>query len=326
MILRTLGLFSLGRYLNRRALVILCYHGVSIRDEHKYLSGLFVSQKTFSRRMRYLRRHHKVVGLDEGLKTIHQRKVVITFDDGFYNFLASAVPLLRKHRYPATVYLSTYYVENQVPVPNLAAGYMIKKQLIERNYSNNKANCSIKNGTALLDDFNERNRNMNGQEKNNELKRLAHRLDVSYEEFAEKRLFHLLNPKEVGILASEGFDFQLHTHRHRNVVDNHEKIADELKENKARIGEMTGKVPCHFAYPSGRWDHAAWPELTRIGVVSAATMDQGLNRAGMDSLCLRRIYDSENIQQVEFEWAVSGLKDIILSVFQKLRGIPSKRS
>jgi peptidoglycan/xylan/chitin deacetylase (PgdA/CDA1 family) len=132
-------------------------------------------------------------------------------------------------------------------------------------------------------------------------------------------MFHLLNPLEVRAYALEGFDFQLHTHRHRNVVDNLESIAAELMENKERIIELTGKEPKHFAYPSGRWNKQAWLQLQKSGVISAVTMDAGLNYADADHLCLRRIFDSESNWQVEFEWITCGIKENIYSVVAQFR-------
>jgi len=36
--------------------------------------------------------------------------VVLTFDDGFANFLSEAVPVLRKYGYPATIYIPTGFI------------------------------------------------------------------------------------------------------------------------------------------------------------------------------------------------------------------------
>jgi len=325
-ILKILGVLRLGRYLNRHALIILCYHGVSIHDEHRFLPALFVSPKTFARRMHHLSNDYVVLPLEKALLkggfsgNDGQYRVVITFDDGFFNFASQAVPILDQYRFPATVYLTTYYVEHQLPIPNLMADYVFKRI--------GGASKTLKPGDGLtgssdnvtaLEAFLKKIGKMHAQEKDLALRRLLEAVDISYEELAYDRSFNLMNTTEVRRLSLRGFDFQLHTHRHRNVIDNREALEGEIEENKRKIVELTGKIPQHFAFPSGRWDVDALPRLSQCGVISAVTMDQGLNYAEADHLCLRRIFDSENNHQMEFEWKLSGIKEILYSMLGRLR-------
>ena len=321
-ILRALGLFRLGRYLNRQALLILCYHGISIRDEHHFLPGMFVSPKTFAKRMRYVAKHYIVLSLETALKESERvHKAVITFDDGFCNFGFKAVPILKSHGFPATVYLSTYYMEHQLPIPNLMADYLIKRRLHEKRRdshalaNNGGARESERKHASFLQEI----KDMKSGQKDIALRNLVHEMGFSYDEISESRMFHLLNSSEVRYLAMEGFDFQLHTHRHKNVVDNIDTLSMELAENKVRIVELTEKEPTHFAYPSGRWNRNACLQLKKAGVLSAATMDPGLHYAGADHLCLKRIFDSESNWQVEFEWMACGIKEVLYSLLVRIR-------
>ncbi len=54
---RLLGLFYLSRYVTRRALRILCYHGFSLADEHLFRPSLFITPETFARRLEFLQKH-----------------------------------------------------------------------------------------------------------------------------------------------------------------------------------------------------------------------------------------------------------------------------
>ncbi len=49
----------------------------------------------------------------------------MTFDDGLFDFYAQAWPLLHEYRFPATVYLTTYYSEFNRPIFRLICSYMI---------------------------------------------------------------------------------------------------------------------------------------------------------------------------------------------------------
>jgi peptidoglycan/xylan/chitin deacetylase (PgdA/CDA1 family) len=90
-------------------LTSLIYHRVGGRtaDERD------VDTDTFRAQMRVLARH-RVVDLEAGLRGLDAGsdapKVVITFDDGFADVAAAALPILVEHGLPFTLYLSTGYV------------------------------------------------------------------------------------------------------------------------------------------------------------------------------------------------------------------------
>ena len=128
-----LGLFALARRLTRRRLRILCYHGLSIDDEHLYSPGLFMRPETVRSRFAALvRGNHPVLPLDracEGLRdgTLPDCAVVITYDDGFYGNYLHCASLHEEFRLPATIYVTTYYVVKQAPIFRHAVQYMFWK-------------------------------------------------------------------------------------------------------------------------------------------------------------------------------------------------------
>src|ERR1700742_4350588 len=86
--LRATGLFALSADVRRRnTLVILCYHGISLRDEHEWAGGLYITPSLFRRRLEFLRAWNaNVLPLPEALErldagTLPARSVVLTFDD-----------------------------------------------------------------------------------------------------------------------------------------------------------------------------------------------------------------------------------------------------
>lgn len=77
---------------------ILTYHSVGARDHE-----MNVAQADFSEQMDWLRDHIDVISLDEAARGLPG--MAITFDDGYADNLTNAAPILRKHEFPATVFV-----------------------------------------------------------------------------------------------------------------------------------------------------------------------------------------------------------------------------
>src|SRR5215203_3424617 len=135
--LRALGGFEVARRLTARRLRILCYHGFSVADEHRFRPGMWIRGDTFERRIAFLKRGgYPVLPLDDALErmaagTLPAAAVVVTIDDGFAGTLPVAVPVLQRLDAPATLYLTTYYTLHQDPVFDLAVAYLLYKADVE---------------------------------------------------------------------------------------------------------------------------------------------------------------------------------------------------
>lgn len=95
-------------YLSRDRLRILIYHSIS---EHRQ-DPFAVSPKTFEEQMVWLLKSgFSVISLQQAADDLRaknplRRKVVLTFDDGYQDFLDEAVPILTKHHLPATLFVA----------------------------------------------------------------------------------------------------------------------------------------------------------------------------------------------------------------------------
>jgi len=72
----------------RQRLLILCYHGVSLEDEHEWRSKLYIPPEILRERFETLRQGgYQVLPLGEAVERLYKndlppRSVVLTFDDG----------------------------------------------------------------------------------------------------------------------------------------------------------------------------------------------------------------------------------------------------
>jgi len=110
-----LGVTKFAAWWNRKRVVFLCYHGVTERQGRspEDPKGLHVNHLRFAAQLAFLQRHYNVVSLQDyliahnGGQPLSHYSVVLTFDDGFRNFLTVAAPLLSARKLPAIVFLIT---------------------------------------------------------------------------------------------------------------------------------------------------------------------------------------------------------------------------
>jgi peptidoglycan/xylan/chitin deacetylase (PgdA/CDA1 family) len=309
----------------RERLLILCYHGTSLEDEHRWRPALYLEADRFEQRLQMLKEGgYSVLPLAEGLQrlqsgTLPARSVAITFDDGTYDFYRQAYPRLKQFGYPATVYLTTYYMDNESPVFSLITSYMMwmRRGVVLSNGREVGLTEPLDLRTEAgrhavvmgLLKFAERE-NMGGRQKDELARGLALLLKVDYDALLAKRLLRIMNRQQVQEIARDGIDVQLHTHRHRTPEDE-ELFRREIRENQERIREVAGRDPVHFCYPLGVYKPQFLEWLAREQVISATTCDAGLVTRNSSSLLLPRYIDNQNRETIELESWLCGVGDLL---------------
>ena len=321
------GVFSIVQRSGWRQsrLLILGYHGIAIDDENQWNAPLYMRQDVFRERLQIIRKSGcTIVSLDEGLRRLTKgdlppKSVVLTFDDGGYDFYTQAYPILREFDVPATVYLTTFYSYYNRPVFRPAVSYLLWKG---QAWTLNLRSLSGEDVQLNLVNLAERERaferimefaignKLSAEEKDALLIKLAGEVHVSYDELLRKRILHIMTPDEVSRLAAEGVDFQLHTHRHRTPKVR-ELYTREIRDNRERIEAMTGSSPSHFCYPAGITSDDFLPWLKEMGVKSATTCEPDLASRNSHPLLIPRLIDNSNLSPLEFEGWLSGVSAVL---------------
>jgi peptidoglycan/xylan/chitin deacetylase (PgdA/CDA1 family) len=306
-----------------RRLLILGYHGVALDDEHEWDSALYISQPRLESQLRTLRSTGcTVLPLGEALGAIEDgslppRSVAITFDDGNHDFHERAFPVLQSLGLPVTVYLTTYYCDYEAPVFRPMCSYLLWKARdrtvaltditgIHESFDLRTAGGRMQ-AVAALSLLADRE-HYSGADKQRIVERLAEALRIDVGRLMARRLLQIMRPASVQQLAAAGVDFQLHTHRHRAPV-HRDLFVDEIRENRRRIQQLTGKRPSHFCYPSGNYRAEFLTWLAEEQVVSAVTCDPGLVDATSRRLLLPRFLAAENVSPLVFEAWLTGAAD-----------------
>jgi peptidoglycan/xylan/chitin deacetylase (PgdA/CDA1 family) len=319
------GLFYMSRLFTKHALRILCYHGISIKDEHLFRSRLFLSPDTFRNRLLLIKKHgYNVMGLSEAVEALTNRvlpanAIVITFDDGWYGIHKHALPILKELGFKATIYITSYYAEKETQVFNVAVQFLFWKSNLQ--HMEMKEICRALCGSFDLGLASDRQlavdavidygtNKCNAGERQRLLHRLGEILGVNNKDLEQAGCFKIMSLSQIREASAAGIDIQLHTHRHSLAGLSISAVKREIYDNRRALEAITATPPSHFCYPSGFYSELIWPALRELGIETAATCLSGFNYPETPLMELRRFLDAESILPIEFEAELSGFLEI----------------
>jgi peptidoglycan/xylan/chitin deacetylase (PgdA/CDA1 family) len=336
-LMKGLGLFALARLLTRRSLRVLCYHGVWETPGFAYGDRAFISPEQFAARMAWLKASgYPVLPLDEAVDrmragTLPARAVAITIDDGWASTARHMAPILAATSMPATVYVTTWYVQAQLPIFNKALDYVLQASpqteidLSSLDIHGLSGFGLIRLGTPaerlrLALDLYAAMQKVPLDQRLTCLHAVAQAAGVALEPIMTSRQFHLMAPAEIADAHASGIAIELHTHRHIDINTQIDDLAAEVEENRAILRDIVPSAPLrHFCYPSGTYHPQADEILQRHGIVSATLIDFGMNPPGANPYRLRRFVDGRSVSPIEFEAYLAGVLDLIDPLLRRLR-------
>ena len=313
---------STSRWRQNR-LLILCYHGVALADEHEW-SDAHIPESRLRQRFEILRsKPCTVLPFREALERLTQGdlppcSVTVTFDDGLYDFYERALPLIQEYEIPTTLYASTYYSTHRRPIFDPACSYLLwrgRGVLIEpgnllprpmRIRVPERASSRTALHLAIRAHMNAAG--YSAVEKDAMLTHLAGQVGVDWNAFVGSRMLQLMSPSEFASLDRRLIDVQLHTHRHRTPRDE-SLFMQELDDNIAALEAMglprSGLT--QFCYPSGDADPIFYPWLEARGIQSATTCEPRIATRRAHRLDLPRVIDTMAMSDAEFRGWTSGV-------------------
>ncbi|HEU5320206.1 MAG TPA: polysaccharide deacetylase family protein [Methylomirabilota bacterium] len=254
--------------------VILLYHHVTPRAGAApatwapFQRGVYVER--FERHMRFVRTRmtpvplRDVVDAVQGRGTLPPRAVAVTFDDGYLDNFVTAYPVLRRWDIPATVFVSTAFVETSAafwwdevyamlratPLRALEAGHEPVPGLNGSAPGRRPLRTPAERAGAA-DAVIEAVRALSAGERAGALARLRVRLQVA--EGALAGASPMMTWAQLREMSRHGVAVESHTHTHpilgRTDADG---VVEELTVSKRLLEANVGAAVQGLAYPDGR--------------------------------------------------------------------------
>jgi peptidoglycan/xylan/chitin deacetylase (PgdA/CDA1 family) len=238
-----------------RSPVILTYHRVSETIENPTGPQRYtVSPATFEKDVRRFHDRATVISLRElldwlaGEKPVPDDAVVITFDDGYRDFVTNALPILERYDVPATVYVSTKAVEMGVsPFAFRLLDALRSSKRVDVEWRKATVESNLSSAEEIRDAYS-RLYSVSKFAGPEERSRLLECIGTEVTEPAP-----MMRPGDVATLSesslvtvgSHGYDHVPMAAREGTAIR-----ADLERANRS-LSEWTGTPPKHFAYPYG---------------------------------------------------------------------------
>lgn len=329
------GLWIIFRKLNRHKIGILMYHGIAENDEHLWTQ---VHLQNFREQIGYVGDKFNVITLDEAVRRLKSGilppdyPLVITFDDGFKSNETLAYEILKARRMPATIFLTTSFVNGnsrynglirtdyiiglfrntgatRLDLSDQGLGIHVFKSLQERMQSAYRVSGAIKR--------------MNHREVNRIIDIIGERLGKEISQ-SDMHIFRGMDWNDVRNLHSDGLiTFGAHTVNHDILsMLPKEMMEEEIRRSRVEIESQLGRPPDFFAYPNGtELDFNQVVKETAAKYYDCAlTTVQGLNAPGVDLFALKRIAIGNDTKLWKLKLELSGTIDFIRSIKVRIFG------
>jgi peptidoglycan/xylan/chitin deacetylase (PgdA/CDA1 family) len=309
------GAFGLAHKLAAPAAVILRYH--SIQDHPEQFANTIGcdsihATSIFERHMELIARRFSAVSLDDvalflnGDKTLPQRAVAITFDDGYKDNFRYAAPILNRFGIPATFYVLVGAVDR-----SKAPWYCVLRHAF---WTARNPKWTDPATSTVHDLTDSRTR----EAAFTDAAGICARSSPSAREDLVESATHSLEPEpfpnendlmmtwdDARMLAKSGHIVGSHTVSHPNVAHvSADDAHSELADSKIKLEKELGTPVKHFSYPhpalNPSWNESTLKITEELGYATAVTTTVGAVRSDARPLAIPRTYIPR--EESEFLW------------------------
>lgn len=229
---------------------VLLYHRV---EDIKTSYSIIVGRENFEKQIKFISSNYRVLRCDEDWGDIKEKSVALTFDDGYVDFYTEVLPILKKYKVPATVFVATAGINNNKEfwwdeLENILSQRDLPEVLITKrgkysvkDYSNRAEMILDIRNDVIDNDY---------LERDEEIKALRAQVKPL---LSNRDRYRTLNEEELQLLAEEPLiTIGAHTINHiRCDKESYDVQMREIKESKKILEGIINKDIDLFAYPNG---------------------------------------------------------------------------
>ena len=297
---------KLTSFLNDDSFVIFLFHGVVSKSNYEIRNSnkKHMESNLFAKCMKILSERGRSFSMNDLLyfhnrkKNLPPKSFAVTFDDGFENNLSIASPILYDFKIPATIYITTEFIEQNTMSWIDRIEFALENTFFETlNADWLKKKITIKDRESKLKLLNMiRNYVKNTKEVNPNIfaTEICNQLGFSKITSSDDPIDKKMNWKQVYEAGKSDFltiGGHSHTHQILSFLDS-SQLAYELDTSINLLKDKADIKPIHYSYPEGLkhcYSENVINELRKRGVVCSPTAINGTNNITEDLFHLKRV-------------------------------------
>jgi peptidoglycan/xylan/chitin deacetylase (PgdA/CDA1 family) len=220
-----------------------------------------ISKAVLENQLQYILKYYKVISLDEYIlkkRNGHkiQNEIVITIDDGYYDFYEYAYPLLKKYNFTATLFVSSDFIEQKIWMWWDLIEYILKTNIRKTTaFTFEDFKIFITNNEDISKTWlqiTDRCLEYENSKKWDLIYSLANHLKVNVPERPVPE-FSSITIDQAKELLQNGISIAAHSKTHPILTRvKKERLNEEIGVPKARLEKLLGTSINTFCYPNGQ--------------------------------------------------------------------------
>ena len=231
----------------------------------------------------------KILGESDKLRN-KKSLAAIVFDDGYKDYIEYALPILKKHELPSSMYVVTSCVENGIPpwtyvLDNAFANTKKGKLDIDSSLLPSELRNTIWKNQSDKIAYAKKFKPFLKQVKDGVRKDLVEQTINSLNDVETPQNL-MMNWKEINEIKSAGTIIGSHTVTHPLLakIENETEIESELYLSAMKIKENTGEFPLTISYPIGSFDERVKKLAQKTGYKFGFAVEQTIYDSAKNDL------------------------------------------